>query len=450
MKKIFIFALIIIFAFILSIFITTKVQNYETTRPIKEIVYWQFWQGFEEDAIKYLVEKFNSEHTDIKVKMLTISEPWKKTLLSIIGGTPPDVLNTTSEWLPELAHRGALIPLDDYSRKYNIKKEDFIPVYWEMLKYNDHLYGLPLTPSSTAIYWNKDLFKKAGLDPNKPPQTPNELLDITEKLTTKDKKGNLIQAAFFPSWPSWANSFYPYFFNGSWGEGGKITANNPQNIKSWAWAQTIAKKLEVKNIQSFQEEFGNIQGPNNPFYSEKIAIEINGVWEANFIGKFAPNIDWGAASAKTIDGNLTTSVICTPIVIPKGAKNPDEAFYFISWLMKKENMEELAIRQKKFSPLIASDREDFIKKHPNPYIKVFIDSARSNNAKYFPPTTAFQLYKRELRNAFNEVINLKKEPKVALNEIQRKLDKELTRQEKYDKLRQKTTDSRQPRKDKRV
>ncbi|MBI3308807.1 MAG: extracellular solute-binding protein [Candidatus Melainabacteria bacterium] len=372
-------------------------------------MYWQFWTGFEEEAIEKVVEKFNKEHKNIKVKMLTISEPWKKTLLSIIGGTPPDVLNTTSEWLPELAQRGALIPLEKYCEKHKIKKEMFIPVYFEMLEFNGHVWGLPLTPSSTAIFWNKNLFKKAGLNPEKPPQKASEILNYIDKLTIKDKKGNITQAAFLPSWPSWANSFYPYFFNGSWGYGNNLTANHKLNIKGWEWAKEASKKLGAKNIQTFQEEFGNIQGPNNPFYSEKIAIEINGVWEANFISKFAPDIEWGAAPAKTIDDKLTTSVICVPIVIPKGAKNPDEAFYFISWLMKPENIEELAIGQKIFSPLIVSDREDFIKRHPNPFIKVFIDSARSKNAKYFPSTTAFQLYKRELKNAFNEVISLKKD-----------------------------------------
>lgn len=402
-----------------------------------EIVYWHFWTGFEEQAISDIVKKFNTEHKHIKVKLVTISEPWKKSLLSIIGGTPPDLLNTTSEWLPELAARGALTPVDKYCKNFMIEKKDFIPVYWEMLVYKDMLWGLPLTPESTAIFWNKDHFKEVGLNPEKAPQTIKEWENYAEKLTIKDKNGNIKRSGFLPSWPNWASSFYPLLFNGSWGDQkkGTITANHPGNIKGWEWAQSFSKKLGAENIQSFQEEFGNYQGPNNPFYSGKISIEINGVWEGNFISKFAPKLNWGAAVAHNIDGKPVTSVICSPIVIPKGAKHPNEAFYFISWLLKKENIEEFCIKQKKFSPLLASDSESFIKRHPNPYIKVFIDAAKSENAYYFPANTAFQLYKRELKNGFSQVMRLEESPSNTLNEVQFKIEKELNRQRKYESLR---------------
>lgn len=435
MKKSVVIFISIIIIVLGSIYFIDKL-NGKKNNSITEITYWQFWTGFEEDAIKYLVEKFNNEHSNLKVRMLTISEPWKKTLLSIIGGTPPDVLNTTSEWLPELAQRGAIVSLDDYCKEKKITKNLFIPVYWEMLTYNSMLWGLPLTPSSTAFYWNKDLFKKVGLDPEKPPVTLKELEEYSEKLTIKNENGTIKQSGFFPSWPSWANTVYPLIFNGNWGDKNNINANHPANIKSWEWACNFAQKLGPENIQSFQEEFGNIQGPNNPFYSEKIAVELNGVWEANFITKFAPKINWGVSPMYTTNGDITTSVICVPIVIPKGAKHPQEAFQFISWLMKPENIEELCIRQKKFSPLIISDRKEFINKHPNPYIKVFIDAAKSKNASYFPSTTAFQMYKRELRRAFSEVMRLEISPEDALNDIQAKMEKELQRQEKYNKLRQ--------------
>ncbi|MBI1857539.1 MAG: extracellular solute-binding protein [Candidatus Melainabacteria bacterium] len=135
MKRLFL-SLFIISTVVIVYFYLHSTPKPKHSKHVKEIVYWQFWTGFEEEAIEKVVEKFNKEHKNIKVKMLTISEPWKKTLLSIIGGTPPDVLNTTSEWLPELAQRGALIPLEKYCKKHKIKKEMFIPVYFEMLEFN--------------------------------------------------------------------------------------------------------------------------------------------------------------------------------------------------------------------------------------------------------------------------------------------------------------------------
>ena len=411
--------------------------RYSAPTNITEITFWQFWTGFEGKAIEKLVEKFNKTHSNLKVKMLTISEPRKKILLSIIGGTPPDVISAVAEWVPELALRNAILPLDYYCKENMITEKLFIPVFWKMLNLYGHTWALPTTPTSSALHWNKNLFKEAGLNPESPPKTLRELEEYSERLTKKTKDGKIVQIGFLPSWPMWSFSFYPSLFSGSWGDSelGKITANNPKNIQAWEWAQSFTRKLGAENIQTFQEEFGNYQGPNNPFYTGMIAIEVNGVWEGNFISYFAPQIKWGIAPVPTIDGKLATVVNTDCILIPKGSKHPKEAFEFIKWLMEPKNLEELCILQKKFSPLLYSDREEFIKKHPNPYIKVFIDLAKSNGAQYFPQITSYQLYARELKREFESVMRLKKEPKEALDEVQKKTEREMERQKKHEKTR---------------
>ena len=407
------------------------------TTSITEITYWQYWTGFEGNAIEKLIDKFNSTHSNIKVKMLTISEPRKKTLLSIIGGTPPDVISSIAAWVPELSRKGGIVPLDEFCIKNKISEKIFIPAFWKMLYLDGHIWALPTTPTATALYWNKNLFKEAGLDPERPPKTLKELEEFSDKITKRDSAGKITRIGFLPSWPPWAFSFYGIIFGGNWGEdSGKIvTANNSKNIQGWQWAQDFSRKLGAQNVQTFQEQFGNYQGPNNPFYSEKIAIEVNGVWEGNFIPRFAPNLKWGVAPAPTIDGRLTTIVDSDCILIPKGSKHPKEAFEFIKWLIQPENLEELCILQGKFSPLIYSDREDFFQKHSHPYIKTFVELSRSKDAVFFPQGTFYEMYRRELKRAFESVIKLKKSPDIALNEVQNKIKKELTRQMRYENLR---------------
>src|SRR3989338_8688417 len=108
MKKHFI-ASIIIFLIIFSISCNSHPHPPISPSPHPvQITYWQYWTGFEGKAIEKLVDKFNKTHSNIKVKMLTISEPRKKTLLSIIGGTPPDVISSIAAWVPELASKGAI------------------------------------------------------------------------------------------------------------------------------------------------------------------------------------------------------------------------------------------------------------------------------------------------------------------------------------------------------
>jgi len=394
---------------------------------ITEITYWQYWTGFEGKAIEKLVTKFNASHSNIRVKILTISEPRKKTLLSIIGGTPPDIISSIAAWVPELASRGAILPLDDYCKEKMISEKLFIPIYWKMLNLYGHTWALPTTPTATALYWNKKLFKEAGLEPTKPPQTLKELEDYSKKLTQKDPNDKLTRIGFLPSWPAWTFGFYGLLFGGSWGniEEKLILANNPKNIKGWEWAKSFVDFLGKENVQTFQEGFGNSQSISNPFYTEKIALEINGTWEGNFISRFAPKLEYGVAPVPRYDGKFITVVDTDCILIPKGSKHPKEAFEFISWLLKPENIEELCILQGKFSPLVVSDRQDFIKKHPHPYIKVFIELARSSYAQFFPQTPFYEMYRRELKRAFESVMRLNKTPEEALNGVQKKIEEEL-------------------------
>ena len=68
----------------------------------------------------------------------------------------------------------------------------FFPMVSTM-KVNDNYYALPTAVRSLGLFWNKKIFREAGLDPNKPPKTLDELIDYAKKLTKRDKAGNIIQ-----------------------------------------------------------------------------------------------------------------------------------------------------------------------------------------------------------------------------------------------------------------
>jgi len=70
------------------------------------------------------------------------------------------------------ADRGALMPLDDYLRRAGITRADYIPAYWDLCSHQGRMWGLPSTPASLALHWNKKLFREAGLDPDKPLWVP--------------------------------------------------------------------------------------------------------------------------------------------------------------------------------------------------------------------------------------------------------------------------------------
>ncbi|HVL38313.1 MAG TPA: extracellular solute-binding protein, partial [Fimbriimonadaceae bacterium] len=175
-----------------------------------KITYWEKWTGFEGDAIRAVVDDFNKSQDRIFVELLTVSNLGDKVLLSVAGGIPPDVAGLWGFNTAQYADSQALEPLDDYCRQYGIEAEDYVPVFWNMGFYKGRVYALPSTPASTALHYNLELFSKAGLDPQRPPKTIEELDAMADKLVVKDAQGRIRQSGFMPSEPGWWNWGWSY------------------------------------------------------------------------------------------------------------------------------------------------------------------------------------------------------------------------------------------------
>jgi multiple sugar transport system substrate-binding protein len=399
------------------------------------VTYWEKWTGFEGEAMRKTVEAFNASQDRIEVQLLTTSQIDRKMLMATAGGIPPDVAGLWSNNVIPYADKNALLPLDDYAAKHGIAKSAYIPKFWELCYHRGHLWGLPSTPASLALHWNKRLFREAGLDPERPPQTIEELDAYANRLTKRDSDGKITQMGFMPSEPGWWPWAWGYYFGGKlWNGKDKITATAPENVRAYTWVRGYADRLGVKQLQVFSSGFGNFSSPENPFLSQLVAMELQGVWMHNFIDKYAPGLEWGAAPfpypADRPDLKGTTPVEEDVLVIPRGAKHPDEAFEFIAFVNSRKGSEILNMGQRKFTPLLdVSPR--FLREHPNPYIQVFIDLAKSKNAFIGPQMPLWQEYQAEMATAFDQIWLAEKTPEAALRDVetrmQRKLDRDLRR-----------------------
>jgi ABC-type glycerol-3-phosphate transport system substrate-binding protein len=168
--------------------------------------------------------------------------------------------------------------------------------------------------------------------------------------------------------------------------------------------------------------------------SDKVAMELQGVWMYNFISQFSPKMHWAAAPfpypADRPDLASPTIVDEDVIVIPRGAKHPNESFEFIKYVESQPAMEKLCLGQQKNSPL-SHVSDDFWRRAKNPFIRLFYRLAYSKNALVTPKTGIWTEYGAELTNAFDEVSLLHKTPEQALKEVdarmQPKLDQYLLR-----------------------
>ncbi len=413
--------------------------------------YWEEWTGFEGEAMQAIVDDFNNSQKKIFVKKLTVSRTDQKLMLAAVGGNPPDIAGLLSTWLPVFAERNTLLPVDGRFAAAGLKADDYLPQILDLCRHRGFLWGLPVTPASLALHWNKQLFVEAGLDPLKPPQTLQELDAMAERLTVVDIARNghhqrvrfsdltpeekekkdfaIVQMGFLPGEPGWWDPLWGLWFGGQlWNGSDRITAASPENVEAVTWFASFAKKYGLKNVRAFGASFGNFASPQNPFLAGRLGMVLHGVYLHNFIEKFSPGLQWGVAPFPTWEGrNFPMTIVETNmLVIPKFARHPKEAFAFIAYTNSRPALEKLAMLQRKFPPL-RNVLPDFFAKHPNPFLKDFYDLAASPNARWVPRTTVWGELSDELNVAYQRAMAGILPPQAALDEVQKRMQWKLDR-----------------------
>jgi ABC-type glycerol-3-phosphate transport system substrate-binding protein len=394
-----------------------------------QVTYWEKWTDFEFDAMKKVVDEFNRSQDRIQVNILSISSIQDKTLMAISGGVPPDLAGLYGPNVTQYADDHAVMPLDEMCAEAGIKADQYIPAFWDISQVRGHTYALPSTPGSIALHYNTKMFKEAGLDPDHPPKTFEELYTTAEKLTKRDENGKVTLAGFLPAEPGWWNWMWAPFFGGRWWDGkDKITANSPENVRAYEWVQSFAKKYGPGQLQTFRSGFGNFSSPQNGFLAEHLAMVPQGVWMYNFIKKFAPDLQWKAAPmphpADRPDLANGTLIDLDVLCIPRGSRHPKEAFEFIKFVQSQRGMELLCLGQKKATPL-RSVSPGFFEKHPNPFIKLFAELPYSRTLAVAPKMGIWNEYQSEIDSAFDTIMLMQKTPKQALDDVQARMQPKL-------------------------
>lgn len=393
------------------------------------VTYWEKWTGFEGEAMQAVVDSFNASQDSIYVEKLTVSKIYRKVLVATAGGDPPDVAGLASFNIPAFADNCALTPLDSYMAEYGVSYDAFVDVFIDMCRYKGTLWGVPSTPSTIALHWNKTLFRQAGLDPHVPPKTIAELDSFAELLTKVDEDGVITQLGFLPGEPLWWPWAWGFWFGGRlWDGVDKVTIDSPENLRMLEWVASYSKKYGIDALKRFQSGFGSFSSPQNPFFCGLLAMELQGVWMHNFIDRYAPSMEWGVAPfPSAVPGRDSVTLAESDIlVIPRGARHPDEAFAFIAYVSSQKGLELLNIGQRKASPL-KEQSASYRKNHQHPHIELFANLAKSRAVCIAPKTGIVEELRREMRVAFERVMLLQAEPADVLKQQQKRMQRSLDR-----------------------
>lgn len=291
-----------------------------------------FWNGFtgpDRPAVEELVKRYNDAHPNVQIQMDIL--PWdsvrQKLLSTLTTGQGPDLFGMSFGYLPQYVDSGALLDLTPYFKAgTDLDPANWPPALGDLIKSNGKFYAAPMNYATLLMYYNKDMFKAAGLDPDKPPANWTEWQTALKALTKPDKGqyGTAIgEHETIPNWPIfiWANG-------GDVVRNGKSALTDPKTVealKTWA-ALVKDQKISPTGL--------NGADADKLFQSQKAAMEITGPWMTN--GFTAAGINYGVAPIPTGSGGPVTLADTVVMMVNKDTKNADAAVDFVRYWNSKD------------------------------------------------------------------------------------------------------------------
>jgi ABC-type glycerol-3-phosphate transport system substrate-binding protein len=309
-----------------------------------------FWHSFISStipALNDLIKKFEEENPGIRINAQYIPSGdalIQKLITAVQSKTAPDISWLHSDFLEDLVKADAIYKMEDFIKGENgISDEDLNDIYPALLQFSSWkgtLYSLPMEATNLALLYNKDMFRAAGLDPEKPPKDWDELYRYAKQLTIdKDNDGKTDQTGFFVpiypaagplgSWMVW--QWQPYL----WQAGGdiiddaqsKVLYNDQEGVRALEFWQRIFREL---NLRSFTSDF------DVAFASGRLAMAMDGPWNLPRYKDLLKRHDWAFAPLPKGPVNEATVVGGEYLAIFKQSKNPDAAWTFLKWLVSPE------------------------------------------------------------------------------------------------------------------
>ncbi len=376
---------------------TSNLSDNKAEKPAEVVTidFWFPWSGeFQKDFKKYVVDVFEQEHPNIKVKMTFVentgqSQASDKLLTAIAGGNPPNVALFDRFLIGSWAAKNSLEDLTSYVDAGGVLPSDYYPGVWAETVYQNKIYGLPWSTDNRAMYYNKTLLKAAGLDPDKPPKTMSELDEMAAAVYKKGSNGKYSEVGFVP----WMNQGFLYTqgwnWGGQWEKNGELTPNDPQIVRALDWMAGYATKYDIANLTSFSDAMG--QTGMNPFWSGKVGFVFDGNWVLNDLNKYKPEFEWGVAPMPAADGyESVTWAGGWSYVIPKGAKNVKESWEFLKFVAHKEGTLLWAKRPTAgYDITVLPSVNEELKLQDNAHLKVFLDLMPTAYTRPVTPVGSF-------------------------------------------------------------
>ncbi|WP_037085922.1 ABC transporter substrate-binding protein [Neorhizobium vignae] len=279
-----------------------------------------------------LIKEFNAQKNGIQIeyRQLQFDDVVSEAMRAYSTGKAPDIITIDNPNHAMFASRKAFLDLTDMIRQSKvIKPENYFPGPLKSVTWDEKYYGVPKATNTIALYYNKDLFKAAGLDPEKPPQTWTELVATAKKLTNPSK--NIYGLTFSAK----ANEEGTFQFL-PWAQMGGATyktINSEGAVKALSvWKQMLDEKLASPDTLTRSQ-----WDSTATFNAGNAAMAISGPWEIDRMLSDA-KFQWGTALLPVPSEGAQRSSAMGDFnwAIFSSTKHPKEAFKALEFFASKD------------------------------------------------------------------------------------------------------------------
>ena len=266
----------------------------------------------------------------------------QKIMASMAAGRPPDCLHSSIIWANDLYERGVLSDLRPYIERTPEMADDvWLAAALRYGRDRDYVYGIPIEHDASCILYNFELFEEAGIDTDPYVfETWEDLRQAAIKMTKRDADGKIVQAGFMVAGGD-LSSCLPWMYSNR----GQFYSPDRRRSAFHAAHMRRAMREALQFLQDLQYRdrvsfpVATERQDFQLFLQGKVAMLLGGTWSGHIIEEQAPNMRFGMMSfpkgpgGEGRGGMTWTNLMC----IPKGAKNPELAWEFITYYCGMRN-----------------------------------------------------------------------------------------------------------------
>lgn len=317
---------------------TSESTNASSSKKVV-LDFWSFWgSGARRDTIEDIIKDYNSSQSKVKVKYRyqPWGDIWTKSLSAITAGNPPDVIVQDINSVAQRADANQATDITEYVDK--TVRQRFYPQLLKATQYQKKTYGLPFNTDTQVIFYNKKLFKDAGLTDKDLPKTWADLDQVARKLDLKE--GNDYKRIGF--YPLWNLDTQVWALNADKGtswfdQQEKVKIDTKNKRAALQWILDYQHHYGKSTINRFESEFGS--GVSDPFLSGTVAMRAQNLNYYTDLKANAPkDFEFGMIELPEFEagnGNATWGGGFS-LEVPRGAKHVKESADFINYLTSEK------------------------------------------------------------------------------------------------------------------